>query len=83
MTTGGVAIQEFRFDHIHRPSSPNLSHLDTQSLASTTSTTLYHAESVEDTDMQMGIKCKSCELSSGQPRFTLLSLHSHHPTVSF
>lgn len=74
--------QELRFDHICRPSSPNLSHVDTQSLASTTSTTLYHAESVEDADTPMGLKCKSCKFSSGQIKITLLSLRSHHPTIS-
>ncbi len=57
--------QELRFDYIQRPSSPNLSHIDTQSLASTTSTTLYHAESVEEADTQMGLKCKSCKFSFG------------------
>ncbi|KAL9065101.1 MAG: hypothetical protein Q9161_008448 [Pseudevernia consocians] len=59
LNTGGMTSQELRFDHISRPSSPNLSHVDTQSLASTTSTTLYHAESVEDADTPMGLKCKS------------------------
>lgn len=78
-------IYEDHFDHIHRPSSPNLSYLDTQSLASTTSTTLYHAESAEDTDTQVGLKCKSCKLSSGQPSLTLLSLslYSHRSTIPF
>lgn len=56
-------IQELHFDHVHRSSSPNSSHLDTQSLASTTSTTLYHAESVEDDDTHMGLKCKLSKLS--------------------
>ena len=54
-------VSELRFVHIDRPGSPNLSHHDTRSLASTTSTTLYHADSVEDADTQMGLKCNSCK----------------------
>ena len=76
-------IHELRFDHTHRTNSPNSSHLDTQSLASTTSTTLYHSESVEDTDVQMGLKCKSGKPSSGQSCFTLLSLHSRNAAFPF
>lgn len=57
-------IQELSLDHIHRPSSPNLSHLDTQSLASTTGTTLYHVESADDADLHVDLKCKSCKISS-------------------
>ena len=80
--TGGVMIQELHTDHNHRPSSPSFSHGDTQSLASTTSTTL-HAESIEDVDTQMGLKCKPCKLSSSRSTFTLLSLRSRRSAVSF
>lgn len=68
-------MKELRFDHTHRPSSPK-SHHDTQSLASTTSTTLYHADSFEDIDAQTNLKCK---LSSMQPfRSEINRIISHY-----
>lgn len=82
LTAGGVIVQELRFDHIHRPCSPNLSHLDTQSLASTTSTTLYHAESVEDVDTQMGLKCKPFTLQPFRSEINRVISHYLNPGSS-
>ncbi|CAF9919552.1 MAG: hypothetical protein ALECFALPRED_001215 [Alectoria fallacina] len=80
--TGGALILELRFDHVHRPSSLNFSHLDTQSLASTTSTTLYRAESVEDADTQMGLKCKSFTIQPFRSEMNRVISHYLNPGSS-
>ena len=83
VNAGGAVTQDLHFDHVHRPSSPNLSRLDTQSLASTTSTTLYHADSVDDIDMQIGLQCKTGTSLLWHNDVLKLSLHSYHPTIPF
>lgn len=82
ITSGGVMIPEIRFDHIHRQSSLNLSHQDTQSLASTASATLYHAESVEDADMQMGFKCKPFTIQPFRSEISRVISHYLNPGSS-
>ena len=83
VTAEGAVIQEFRFDLIHRPSSPDLSRHDTQSLASTGSTTLYHADSIDNFDMPMGLPSKTSTSLLWRNNVLILSLHSCHPTIPF
>ena len=61
LTTIGAMIQDLRSDRIQCTSSSKLSHLDAQSLSSTTSTTLYRTESIEDADAHTGSKSKLCK----------------------